>query len=83
MGSDRACHSRDAISSLFDYMAEAVISKTTGDPGITKLVESFANMGAPWLSGISDIGRLAYAHGFSLFENFQTAELFRTYRPDA
>ena len=65
----------------FDYMAEAVISKTTGDPGITKLVESFANMGAPWLSGINDIGRLAYAHGFSLFENFQTAELFRTYRP--
>ncbi len=65
----------------FDYMAEAVISKTTGDPGITKLVESFANMGAPWLSGISDIGRLAYAHGFSLFENFQTAELFRAYRP--
>ena len=32
----------------FDYMADAVITKTTGDPGITKLVDSFANMGAPW-----------------------------------
>jgi O-methyltransferase involved in polyketide biosynthesis len=31
----------------FDYMAESVISKTTGDAGITSLVESFANMGAP------------------------------------
>ena len=45
----------------FDYMAEAVISKTTGDPGITRLVESFAAMGAPWLSGIRDIQSLAHA----------------------
>ena len=44
----------------FDYMAESVITKTTGEPGITKLVESFANMGAPWLSGVSDIESLAY-----------------------
>jgi hypothetical protein len=39
----------------FDDMAEAVISKTTGDPSVTKLAESFANMGAPWLSGVSDM----------------------------
>jgi methyltransferase (TIGR00027 family) len=65
----------------FDYMAEAVISKTTGDPGITKLVESFANMGAPWLSGVSDIGSLAYELGLGLVENFQTADLHRAYRP--
>lgn len=36
----------------FDYMAKAVITKTTGDPGMTRLVESFANMGAPWVTGI-------------------------------
>jgi methyltransferase (TIGR00027 family) len=65
----------------FDYMAEAVISKTTGDPGITKLVESFANMGAPWLSGVGDIGSLAYELGLSLVENFRTADLHRAYRP--
>jgi hypothetical protein len=35
-------------------MADAAILKTTGDHGITKLVESFANMGAPWLSGIRE-----------------------------
>ena len=58
-------------------MAESVISKTTGEPGITKLVESFANMGAPWLSGVSDIGNLAYELGLSLVENFRTAELHR------
>jgi methyltransferase (TIGR00027 family) len=65
----------------FDYMAEEVIAKTTGDPGVTKLVESFANMGAPWLSGVSDIRRLAYEHGLTLVENFRTAELHRRYRP--
>ena len=65
----------------FDYMTEAVISNTTGDPGITKLVESFANMGAPWLSGVSDLGSLTYELGLSLVENFRTAELVRAYRP--
>ena len=65
-----------------DYMAEAVISKTTGDPGITSLVESFANMGAPWLSGIRDIQALALEVGLNRIENFKTADLYRKYWPD-
>jgi methyltransferase (TIGR00027 family) len=63
----------------FDYMAEAVISNTTGDPGITSLVDSFAAMGAPWLSGIRDIQGLAGELGLHLIENFKTAELYQTY----
>jgi methyltransferase (TIGR00027 family) len=63
----------------FDYMADAVISKTTGDPGITKMVESFANMGAPWLSGIRDVQRLARELSLSVIENFKTADLYQTY----
>jgi methyltransferase (TIGR00027 family) len=63
----------------FDYLAEAVISKTTGDPGITKLVESFAAMGAPWLSGIRDIETLAREMSLQLVENFKTAELWQTH----
>jgi methyltransferase (TIGR00027 family) len=63
----------------FDYMAEAVISKTTGDPGITRLVESFAGMGAPWLSGIRDIHALARELSLNLVENFKTSELCRAY----
>jgi methyltransferase (TIGR00027 family) len=63
----------------FDYMAEAVISKTTRDPGITRLVESFANMGAPWLSGIRDIQSFAHELSLNLIENFKTAELHQTY----
>ena len=65
----------------FDYMAEAVISGTTGDPGIARLVESFARMGAPWLSGIKDVRSLASDLGLRLFENLKTAELHKAYRP--
>jgi methyltransferase (TIGR00027 family) len=63
----------------FDYMAESVISKTTGDAGITRLVESFANMGAPWLSGIRDVHSLADELGLKVIENVRTSELYRAY----
>jgi methyltransferase (TIGR00027 family) len=63
----------------FDYMAEAVISKTTGDPGVTKLVDSFAAMGAPWLSGIRDVHSLAAGLGLKVIENFKTADLHLQY----
>jgi methyltransferase (TIGR00027 family) len=63
----------------FDYMTDSVASKTTGDPAITNLVESFARMGAPWVSGISDLYSLAHGAGLKVVENFPTAELYRTY----
>ena len=66
----------------FDYMAESVISKTTGDAGITRLVESFANMGAPWLSGIRDVQALAADLDLNVIENFPTAELHQAYWSD-
>jgi len=65
----------------FDYMAEAVIAKTTGDSGIGDLVESFAAMGAPWLSGVRDIQSLAREMSVNLIENFKTSELYQAYWP--
>jgi methyltransferase (TIGR00027 family) len=65
----------------FDYLAESVISKTTGDPGITSLVESFAAMGALWLSGIRDIESLAREMSLNIVENFTTSELSQMYSP--
>jgi methyltransferase (TIGR00027 family) len=65
----------------FDCMADSVVSKTTGDSGITSLVESFANMGAPWLSGIRDVFDLADEMNLSVMENFKTAELYQDYWP--
>ena len=65
----------------FDYMADAVVTKTTGDSGIARMVDSFAAMGAPWLSGIGDVNRLASELGLTVVDNFKTAELNERYRP--
>jgi len=65
----------------FDYMAEAVITKTTGDPGIVSLVEAFAKLGAPWLSGIADMRLFAEEMNLRVIENFKTAQLPQAYWP--
>jgi methyltransferase (TIGR00027 family) len=64
----------------FDYLTEAVITKTTGDASLTTLVESFEAMDAPWVSGIDDIHGLAREVGLRVVENTTTAELYRKYR---
>ena len=61
----------------FNYLAESVITKTTGDPGVTRLARSFADMGAPWVTGIDDVERLAHEMGLTVIENFRTSELHR------
>ena len=63
----------------FDYMADTVISKSTGDAGIVKLVESFASMGAPWVCGFHDIYTFAEEVDLRVVENFKTAELHENY----
>ena len=62
-------------------MAEEVISKTTGDARVTRLTESFANMGAPWVSGIRNIEASADEMDLRVIENFKTADLHRAYWP--
>jgi methyltransferase (TIGR00027 family) len=64
----------------FDYLTQAVITKTTGDASLTTLVESFEAMNAPWLSGVDDIQSLASEIGLSVVENVTTGELYQTYR---
>jgi methyltransferase (TIGR00027 family) len=64
----------------FDYLTQPVITKTTGDAGLTALVESFEAMDAPWVSGIDDIYCLAGDLGLRVVENHTTGELYRKYR---
>jgi methyltransferase (TIGR00027 family) len=72
----------ERVTLAFDYMAPEVIAKSTGDPAITALVESFAAMGAPWTFGIGNLQELARQAGMSILENRKTADLYRDYRPD-
>jgi methyltransferase (TIGR00027 family) len=64
----------------FDYMAESVIARTTGDSGITRLAESFASMGAPWICGFRDIASLARELSLDLIEDFHLSDLYRSYQ---
>jgi methyltransferase (TIGR00027 family) len=64
----------------FDYLTESVVTKTTGDAGLTILVESFEAMRAPWVSGIDDIRSLAREMAMRLVENSTTGDLYRRYR---
>src|SRR5262249_5882090 len=64
----------------FDYLSESVNAKTTGDPGLRALVESFEAMDAPWLSGIDDIDAFARELGIRVQENVTTASLYQRYR---
>ena len=63
-----------AFSIAFDYMSEAVIDYATGEADITKFVERFAAMGAPWQFGIDDLPAFAKEAGLSVADNVTTAE---------
>lgn len=64
----------------FDYMADAMILKTTGKSGLTRMVENFASMGAPWVTGFDDIQALASEVKLRFIENFKTGDLYKVYR---
>jgi methyltransferase (TIGR00027 family) len=65
----------------FDYLAMAVITKSTGEVGLTRLAEGFANMGAPWVTGFDNIWALAKDAKLQVIDNFTIGDLYRRYRP--
>src|SRR5262245_9406475 len=67
----------------FDYFATAVITKTTGELGLTRMADGFANMGAPWVAGFDDIRALAKDLKLRVIDNFTSGDLYRRYRPQA
>jgi methyltransferase (TIGR00027 family) len=69
------------FSLSFDYMAEEVIAKTTGDHEITNVVERFSAMGAPWIYGVNDLEKLASACGATIMESVKMADLHGAYWP--
>ncbi len=77
---------RDTVSRFrvsFDYFAQAMIAKATGEPGLTQMVENFASMDAPWITGFDNIEALADEVELKVIDNVTTGELHRRYRPDA
>lgn len=66
----------------FDYFAQDVIESRTGDAEITRVVERFAAMGAPWTYGIDDLFDLAAHCGAKVIDRVTIADLHRSFWPN-
>ena len=64
----------------FDYLAKAVITKTTSEIGLTRMAEGFADLGAPWITGFDNIRDLAAELRLRVIDNFTSGDLYRRYR---
>ena len=67
----------------FDYFVPEVITRTTGNEGMTRMADSFTAMNAPWVTGFADVRQLGAETGLMLIENVTTAVLSHIYRPRA
>jgi hypothetical protein len=67
----------------FDYFVPAIITRTTGDPAMTRMAENFAAMNAPWITAFADVRALADEVGMQVLEDVTTAALSRVYRPQS
>jgi methyltransferase (TIGR00027 family) len=65
----------------FDYFAEAMIAKTTGEAGLTRMAENFDSIDAPWITGFNDIRVVADEMQLRVIDNATTGDLHRVYRP--
>ncbi|MGH8491289.1 MAG: class I SAM-dependent methyltransferase [Gammaproteobacteria bacterium] len=75
-------HERIRYASLsFDYLSTKVIDKSTGDAGLSALVEHFARLGAPWITGIDDVYALGDELGLDVIQNVLSADLHRWHWP--
>ncbi len=70
------------LSISFDYLSEEMIAKQTGVPELTALVETFAEMGSPWITGFTDITEISQKYHLNLIDNYSVNALGKTYRPE-
>jgi len=78
---DQLCDNLADFRVSFDYLAKSVITKTTGEAGLTWMAEGFAKMGAPWITGFDNIRAVANDVKLRVVDNFTTGALYRVYRP--
>lgn len=65
----------------FDYLAQDMVDKTTGDRTLSDLAERFERIGAPWITGIADIRALARRLDLALLDDVSVADLHQRHWP--
>lgn len=69
----------DSFQIAFDYLSRDLIERKAGFQKAEDLVDSFANMGAPWITGFDDITDLARDVEMNIVRDSLIAEMLRTY----
>lgn len=64
----------------FDYLSEEMIQRNTGFEGAVNLVDGFAKMGAPWVTGFAGIQRVAGETSLTVLENKWVSEVVESSR---
>jgi hypothetical protein len=65
-----------------DYVTQHVFAKTTGDPGVTGIAESFAAMGAPWSCSVANTRGFEDEAAMTIEDDIKIKELHRAYWPN-
>lgn len=66
----------------FDFVSDKVVDGTTGNPAVAALVDMFASLGAPWLTGLADPRALARELGLDVVDHVTAAALYARYWGD-
>jgi len=61
----------------FDYMSDQVISRSTGDARISAFAETYADLGAGFVSGLTDVHAFARDLGLEVADHRAASELAR------
>jgi methyltransferase (TIGR00027 family) len=65
----------------FDYMSDEVISRSTGDARISEFAQTYAELGAGFVSGLADVHAFARDLGLEVADHGAASELARRHLP--
>ena len=71
------------FSLAFDYMSERVLSRSSGQPEITRFADAYESLGSAFKTGFAGASDLGDELGLEVSSDQTTAELRRSYSPDS
>ncbi len=72
----------DNFNISFDYIAQTVVTRTSGIESVTKAADFFENMGSPWITGFDDVRDIEKNTSLKVIKNFLMKSLEKKYFPD-
>lgn len=77
----RLCRRLHDFEISFDAMSDQVIARSTGDPRVAAFAETYARLGAAFLTGLADVRAFARDLGLEVADHRAASELARRLQP--